>query len=90
MSAPDANAVQLSFDEIKEIIRQMSECGVIDVDLTGGEPLARSDFLDIIDELIDKGIRIKQLYTNGALVNEKLLSEFQKRHVKPSIINNEL
>lgn len=35
------------------IIPQLAECGIMNVNLTGGEPLVRDDFLEIVDGLLE-------------------------------------
>ena len=52
LSAPDAKYGELSHDDIMRIIPQIKECGINVVSLTGGEPLVRSDFFEIIDGLL--------------------------------------
>lgn len=84
MSAPDAKYGELSHDQCLDIVRQLSAAGIGEVSLTGGEPLVRSDFLGIVDALLEHGIKIDQIYTNSILVNEKLISELQLRGIKPS------
>lgn len=83
LSAPNAEHGELPHDTIMDIIRQLAECGVMNVSITGGEPLIRSDFFEIIDELLKNGIHITQIYSNGWLVNEKLLKELDKRGIHP-------
>ena len=39
----------------------------------GGEPLIRRGFEEIVRELTKRKIRITQIYSNGFLVNDKLL-----------------
>ena len=56
------------------------------VSLTGGEALTRKDFWEILDALIEHGIVITQIYSNGALVNENVLKELDKRKIHPSFI----
>ncbi|MBQ7560293.1 MAG: radical SAM protein [Synergistaceae bacterium] len=79
MSAPEINAYQAPHENIMKIIDQLSECGVMSVSLTGGEPLLRDDFLEIADSLTEHGIIIAHIYSNGSLVNEKILGELDKR-----------
>ena len=66
-----------------DIIEQMSDCGIMNVTLTGGEPLVRRDFWDIVDGLLKHGIGITQIYSNGKLANEKLLDGLIERGIQP-------
>ena len=84
MSAPHAKHGSPSHEQIIAIADQLAECGVSQVGITGGEPLIREDFLDIIDALNERDIAIATLYTNGWLVDEALLDELDKRHVHPA------
>lgn len=81
MSAPDAKLGELSHETIMNIIQQLSDCGVMNVSITGGEPLVRSDFLEIVDALLERDICIKEIYSNGALVNEELLKALDSRNI---------
>ena len=83
MSAPDAKYGELDHDTILRMAREIADCGIMQVTLTGGEPLVRPDFLEIVDALLDREIIIQHIYTNGALVNERLLRELDKRGVHP-------
>ena len=83
MSAPHAKHGAPSHEQIIAIADQLAECGVFQVGLTGGEPLIREDFLDIVDALNDRGIGIDVIFSNGWLVDEKLLDELDKRGVHP-------
>ncbi len=83
LSAPGAKFGELSHEVCMDIIDQLAECGIMNVSLTGGEPLVRNDFMEIVDALLSKDININQIYSNGALVNENLLNELEKRGIKP-------
>lgn len=85
MDAPDAALGELSTEEALALIDQMAECGVLQVDITGGEPLVRGDLWMLIDRILSHKMVIKQLYTNGWLLNESVLDEFEKRGLKPEI-----
>lgn len=61
MDAPDALMGELTTEQCFSIIDQMAECGVLRVELTGGEPLVRNDFWKIVDHLINKHILITQI-----------------------------
>ena len=83
MSAPNAKHGVPSYGQIVSIADQLAECGVFQVGITGGEPLTRRDFLDIVDVLNEREIGIDCIYTNGWLVDESFLDELEKRGVRP-------
>ncbi len=68
---------ELSYDEIIEIIDILYEKEVLFLTLTGGDIFTRKDFLDIYLYAKKKGF-IVELYTNGALINDKIISVFVK------------
>lgn len=66
---------ELSFDEICVIVDSISKYKIDSITITGGEPLLRSDFFDIV-----KYIRLRYggnliLMTNGTLISEKNVNE---------------
>ena len=83
MSAPQAKHGSPSHEEIIRVADQLAECGIFRVGITGGEPLIREDFLDIIDALKEREIGISVIYTNGWLLDEQLLDELDRRQVHP-------
>ena len=83
MSAPHAVLPQPSTEECLRIADQIAECGVPWVSLTGGEPLIRPDFMRIVDRLLENGVRIGIIMTNGSLVTSELLDELEMRGCKP-------
>ena len=85
MSAPDAKYGELSHDQVMDIVDQLITCGVMEVSLTGGEPLVRRDFLEIVDALLAGGIRITTIYSNGKLVTDRFLDELDRRGIHPEI-----
>lgn len=85
MSAPEARYADLSHEACMEIARQISACGIYKVSLSGGEPLARPDFMEIAAELSRQGIVITQLHTNGALLDSGVLDGFESLGQKPDI-----
>ena len=68
---------ELSFKEIIEIIDILYEKEVLFITLTGGEIFTRKDFLKIYLYAKQKGF-IVELYTNGALIDESIISAFRK------------
>lgn len=83
MDAPEGALGELSTEEAFDLIDQMASCGVLRVDLTGGEPFVRRDFWQLIDHLLSYRIVIGKIYTNGWLLNEKTLDEFERRGIRP-------
>lgn len=57
----------LSFNQICQLVDEAHSMGVIAIDLTGGEPLLRSDLLEIVCYIRSKGILVS-LFTNGTLL----------------------
>ena len=84
MSATDVKACELSLADIKKIINELVECGIYNVSLTGGEPLVRGDFFEVLDALVDANINVEGIYTNGKLVDRRLLDELESRNMKPT------
>jgi len=59
----------LTFEEIETIVRAGAELGIEKVRLTGGEPLLRKGFLDLVKKLAAiPGIKDLALTTNGVLL----------------------
>ena len=85
MDAPEHKLSDVTLDQLKEIVHQLSACGVFRVKLTGGEPLIRKDFWELVDELMAYNIVIDEVYTNGWLVSEDVLKKFEKRNLYPTI-----
>ena len=83
MSAPDAKLGEIDHDTMMDLARQIADCGILEVSLTGGEPLVRRDFMELVDALLSYRIRIAQIYTNGKLVDEKLLDQLEERGIRP-------
>lgn len=84
MSAPHAKHGSPSTQQLLDIIDQFEECGIFNVDITGGEPLIREDFEQIVQKLKEKEIRINTIYTNGWLVNDNLLNMLEENGMHPS------
>ena len=79
MSATEAALGELSHDQCLDIIDQLAECGVQSVALTGGEPLVRKDFWQLVDHLLAQDIQVDSIMTNGLLVDANFLQKLKKR-----------
>ena len=83
-SAPEGVLGEPTLDQCLYVLQQLNECGIGDISITGGEPLIRSDFYAILDEMKRLGMTLSTLYSNGKLVTDELLDELEKRDMKPS------
>ena len=83
MDAPDAALGELPLETALDLIDQMADCGIFQVDFTGGEPFVRKDFWLLVDRLLSHGMTIRQVYTNGWYLDEKILDAFEERGLKP-------
>ncbi len=78
VEAPDALYGELTLPECVRIMDQMVEANIHAVLLTGGEPLVRADWPDFYAALKARRIAVQTIYTNGLLVTDRWLDEFEK------------
>ncbi len=83
MSAPIGKLGELSHESVMDILSQLDDCGVTQISLTGGEPLIRKDWWDIIDGIVERKMHLVQIYSNGALVSRELLQGLKERGLTP-------
>jgi PqqA peptide cyclase len=69
-----ARARELSADAWERVLREAAEVGVLQVDFTGGEPLARTDLVGLIRAARDADL-YTNLITSGRPLVEKRLDE---------------
>lgn len=62
---------ELSLEQIKSIIDELAAANLVRIDFTGGEPLLRPDFCDILTYASNKGIETL-VTSNGSIWNEKI------------------
>ncbi len=83
----DKNRSNLTVEEIRELWRESRKLGAIHINLTGGEPMMRPDWDEIIRVLTPKSA-IVSMVTNGHLLNEKNVIKAKKaglRYLQVSI-----
>jgi radical SAM protein with 4Fe4S-binding SPASM domain len=68
---------ELSFDEIKNILSQLFELGVVELEFSGGEPFMRSDLLDILRCAHEMDF-VLELVTNGTLLDENKVNSIKE------------
>lgn len=62
---------EISLDEYCNILDQIAAAGCLWLQITGGEPLLRSDFIELYRYTKQKGI-LPILFTNGSLITEDI------------------
>ncbi len=67
---------ELSHEEALALIEDMSRCGVFFVNIAGGEPLLRPDFLELLRAATGHGMRTS-FATNGYFVDTKLVRQLK-------------
>ncbi len=70
-NTPERIRQELRYDEIIRIMDELQEAGCMELCLTGGEPLARRDFLDIYTHAKEKGFLVT-VFTNGTLITAEI------------------
>ncbi len=85
MSAPHAAQGEPDWSELMAMLDAFCRCGIRNISLTGGEPMFRRNFWQLVDEILRRGINITTLYSNGLLITDVFLDELQKRHIRPCV-----
>jgi len=75
---PSLMKKELNTEQVKFILDKVYDAGVIWLCFTGGDPLARDDFLDIYSYVRNKGFVIT-IFTTGYLMNKKVADYLEKR-----------
>lgn len=84
-AAADLNpiAAHPATEQCLDFVEQLASCGIRHIWITGGEPLLRSDFLQIAQALADAGISIEDIGTNASLIAPDLLDALEAIGHKP-------
>ena len=64
-------------EEIFRLLSRLKESGVLFLTLTGGEPLLHRNFWEIMEEAVRLSFAVR-IFTNGALIDEKVADRFEK------------
>ncbi len=71
---------ELTTSEALDVVDQMAEVGVPLILFTGGEPLVRRDFFEIVQYARDRGIK-SVLSTNGTLITPEVARKLKEANV---------
>ena len=64
----DYSSKEITKERFKEILDELNELGIVEINLTGGEPFIRKDIFEIISYIKQKNIALK-ISTNATLIN---------------------
>lgn len=67
---------ELTTDEAKDLIGQLADIGVIILGLSGGEPMMRPDWRELVKTAVDSGILVA-IGTNGTTVTQRRAGELR-------------
>ena len=82
-SAEYSTEEDLPFEVMDRLVRECKEMGIHLVLMTGGEPFLRKDLFDLFEKHEDTTF---QIYTNGTLIDEKMVERFvELGNVVPAI-----
>lgn len=76
-NTPRHIAQELSTSEILRIMDELRDAGVLELALTGGEPMARMDFKEIYIHAIQSGF-LTEVFTNGTYIDEDWIRVWQE------------
>jgi radical SAM protein with 4Fe4S-binding SPASM domain len=85
MSAPYGAQGEPDFGDCMKMLDAFERAGIKRINITGGEPLVRKDFWQIIDAIRDKNLLIPVIYSNGWLVTDEFLDRLKQRNLRPVI-----
>lgn len=71
------SGTELSTQEVMNILSQLREAGVFRINFNGGEPLMRSDFLQIVEYAYSLGFEL-HMNTNSTLVTSDMAKEISR------------
>lgn len=68
----------MTLDDWRAIAREAGKAGMLELLLTGGEPMLWPDFWTLYEELVDMGFLVS-INTNGSLIDEDAILRFRQR-----------
>lgn len=81
--SPSGRYGELPLEKMLNLIEQFEKANVVEITLTGGEPLLRKDLLQVIARLREKKIHINEILSNGVLISGDFLDHLRQLDVNP-------
>ena len=82
-SDESACADQWEYEEALAFLDQCRECGILEIRLSGGEPMLHKRFPDLVRAIYERGMYVGEIVTNGSFLNRDILSEIASYGKKP-------
>ncbi len=83
MESPGGRYGELPLTAMLALLDQFKRANVIDILLTGGEPFARRDLLDIIGRMAEQKIHLRCILSNGLLITDRHLRSIKGLGFRP-------
>jgi radical SAM protein with 4Fe4S-binding SPASM domain len=77
---------EFTYAQALNVIEQFVDCGISNVQISGGEPLVHPEFSNIVTAIGGAGLRVTRLYTNGVLLSQEILDIFRSLGMAPEIV----
>jgi radical SAM protein with 4Fe4S-binding SPASM domain len=74
----EAQRREMTTDEVKRVLDELADAGTLWLTFTGGEPLLRSDFVEIYNYAFDKGFLLT-VYSNATLITNRIIDVWRER-----------
>ena len=69
---------EFTLEEGKKLIKEAAIADIKDFIITGGEPLLHPNFFDFAEDIVNSGMRLREINTNGFYINEEVLERIGK------------
>ena len=76
---------EMSTEETKRVLEEMLTFGVENVTFSGGEPLVRKDFLEIISHAGSLGFKSVSVATNGTLIDRGIAGQLKLENINVQV-----
>lgn len=81
MSGGRNRYTDLTKAQLFDLIVQFEEAGVLEVELSGGEPQMSPYLWEIVDEILQRNMVISHFHTNAMLLDDDFFAEMKKRNL---------
>lgn len=76
----------LTEEQLLSILDQLPGCGVMRLEITGGEPLVSPHFARVVEGISARHLKLDRILTNGFLLDDALLDMLEAQGQHPQIV----